>query len=322
MTVGQEGPSLTCDLPLGRPGLTVHNELVLTGWVVSRRGISGVAVQIGERQWNAGFGLDTPSLPAQFPDMPAADRSGYELRIDTSKWGRGQHYVTVAAFDTDGERTAVEGWIDVLPFESAHESVAEARAALASGGIALFLDEPEGERWTEAVDGAVAISGWAHAHAGIEAVLVTVDGRHQHEALRPIVRPDVIQDIGADVAGEAGFVSRVDEVQCPPGRHTILVVAVARDGRAVGAERQIVVSTAPATQPKPPDTEARGTTEPDLLASDADLRAMIVHWQDRALLAETDAALSRTELDLARTQQERTAWELEWLKARFAEADA
>lgn len=327
MTSGYDGPSLVCDLPLGRPGLTVHNELALTGWAVSPRGIAGVAVQIGERHWNAGYGFDTPSIARRLPEAPGGDRAGYELRIDTSRWDAGPHHVTVAAFDVDGNRAAIDGVIDVLPFEPPPSTADDNRAALAAGGVALSLDELRSTSRAEIVENTLEVSGWAYAEDGIEAVVVTVDGHHQHEAVRPIVRPGLVRDYGPDVAAEAGFVSRLDRVQCPPGRRSILVVAIGRNGRAAGVEREITVPVGAAVAAEPAAAELRDATSPDPdeqveLQSDTGLHEALLHWQDRALLAEVDAAVSRTEADLARTQQERTTWSLRQLEARVTEIDA
>lgn len=310
MPAGREGPSLACDLPLGRPGLTVHNQLLLSGWAVSPRGISGVAVQIGERQWNAGYGLDTPAIAQRWPDVPGGDRAGYELRIDTSEWEPGPHYVTVAAFDREGDRAAVEGSVRVLPFERAPATAAALRSVVASGGVALALDEPGGATGGDPLE----VTGWAHSSAGIEAIAVTVDDRHRHEALWPVDRPDLAGDYGDEVAVGAGFASRLDESLCPPGRHSLVVVAVARDGRAVGVEREIVVpgESAPSSAAATPGAPEPSSTPP----------ATLRHWQDRALLAEADAAVSRTESEIARRREERTAWKLRQSERQLDELGA
>ena len=300
MPAGREGPSLACDLPLGRPGLTVHNRLVLRGWAVSPRGISGVAVQIGDRQWNASYGLDTPATAQRWPDLPGVAHAGYELRIDTSAWEAGPHYVTVAAFDREGDRAAVEGSVGVLPFEPAPATAAARRAAVASGGVALVLDERPGTTDGDPLE----VSGWAHSSAGLEAITVTGDDRHRLEALWPVDRPDLATDHDGEVG--AGFASRLDESLCPPGRHSLVVVAVARDGRAAGLEREFVV----------PDAAENASTA--LSTPAVQPGPSVRHWQDRALLAEADAAVSRTEAELARKQEERTAWKLRQSERQLA----
>lgn len=227
MNAGEESPSLSCDLPIGRPGFAVHNELTITGWATSPKGVSGVAVQIGERQWNAAYGLDSPGRG------PA----GYELHIETAEWKTGHYHLTVAAFDVEGGRSAIDGEIEVMPFTPPDDDSASDADPVRDGRIAMALDDP-----ADVTDGQLEVSGWAFARDGIEAVLVTVDGQVQHEAVRPLVRPELLRDYGRDVAAEAGFVSRleIDPRELP---RTVTVVAVGGDGRAVGMEREIAAPT-------------------------------------------------------------------------------
>jgi hypothetical protein len=307
---------VNCSLPLGRHGLTVHNELLLDGWAVSPKGVSGVAVQIGDRQWNASYGLDTSLPTGAAEDVPGADRCGYRLCIDTAGWEPGPHYVTVAAFDVEGGRAAIEGTVQVRPFDAPCSTIAQHRAALAEGRVAMSLDSPCAWDGVCEVDGALEISGWAHAENGIEAVLVTLDRHVQYEALRPIVYPKLLGDLGRDTASKAGFVLRVDPADCPPGRHHLTVVAIGRDGHATGIEQELSVLP----DPEPKATDHDGATldvdwmtdrEAPTLQRDAarptekaDLERLIEMWEDRALLAEADAALSRAEAGVAKTQQE------------------
>jgi SAM-dependent methyltransferase len=246
------GPQLDCDLPLGRSGLVAHNELVLTGWAASHKGIAGVAVQIEDRQWNAGYGLDTPEVAARLPDFPKTDRAGYRLCIDTSDWEPGLHYVTVAAFDLEGDRSAIEGQVEVRPFELPGRTVEDDLAALVEGKIAMRLERPrlfEGVR--DEVEGPIEISGWAHANGGIKTVMVTLDGRLQYEALRPIVRPELLAAYGADVAAEAGFTLRLDSTECTPGRHSLSVVAIGTGNDAVGVAGDLLCRPEPVEEPAP-----------------------------------------------------------------------
>jgi hypothetical protein len=110
--------------------------LVLSGWATSPLGIAGVVVQIEERQWNASYGLDTPAL-AGTPESPHAERAGYRLRIDTSAWAPRPCYVTVAAFDLEGGRSAIEGSVEIRPFELPSRTVEENLARIEAGRVAL-----------------------------------------------------------------------------------------------------------------------------------------------------------------------------------------
>lgn len=306
-TSDESPPLIECDLPLGRHGLVAHNELVLTGWAASPKGVSGVAVQVDGRVWNASYGLDTPGLADRLPDVPGADRAGYRLHVDSSAWTEGTHYVTVAAFDRQGGRSAVEGPVEIRPFAIHPTPAPSDGAALAD--VTLVLDSPAIAAGPCRVEGPVEICGWAHAEQGIEAVVVTLDGTLQYEALRPIVRPDLLDRFGREIAAEAGFALRIDPADCLPGRHSLSVSALGRDGGAAGVEGELLCRPAPDAGDRsagspgsldrmPDPTAPRLREEP---ASDGERM-----WRDRALLAEADAALCRAESNLARTAQEAT----------------
>jgi hypothetical protein len=298
-----EPPLIECDLPLGEPGLVVNNRLLLSGWAASPRGVTGVIVNVDERAWTAAFGLDAAS-PGSAAHIEGAEHGGYRLEIDTSGWTPGPRYVAVAAYDADGRRSTVEGAIDVRPFLSGASKVAGEVGGLEGRDPTLSLESPHVDGGAAEGDTPLEVRGWAHAKDGIEAVLVTLDGVAQYEALRPISRPDLIGDIGRDAAGEAGFCLVLDPVDCPPGRHDLTVTVLGRDGELAGVECDLLSRPAPDRSPVhvlPNDRHAgNGSGAPD------DEPA----WQERALLAEADAARSRAEARLAIAGQKRARREL------------
>jgi hypothetical protein len=247
-----------------------------------------VAVQVEDRVWNASYGLDTPWLTRRVGGVPNVERAGYHLRIDTSGWSPGPHYVTVAAFDLEGGRSAIEGSVYVRPLEKSGD-VNDDVTGPSDNEVTICLDRPLIPGGICEVSGPPSVSGWAHAESGIEAVVVTLDHRVQHEALRPIARPELLDRHGPEIAAEAGFALRLHASECPPGRHTLEVAALARDGRAAGFECELICHDTSA----PLDGVRR---------ADGSARTL----EDRMLLAEVDAAASRAETDLARRQREST----------------
>jgi hypothetical protein len=306
--ISDEPPLIECDLPLGRPGLVVHDSLVLSGWAASPKGIAGIAVQIGERQWNAAYGLDTPAVADRLPAVDGSGRAGFHLPLTTSGWEPGSHFVTVAAFDNAGGRTAVEGAVEVRPFGD--ESPQDGGTAHGAGDVILELDLPLSPDGPIEVEGPPTITGWAHASEGIEAVLVTVDDTLQYEALRPIVRPDLLATLGREDAATAGFSLRLDPSDFPPGTHTLTVAALTRDGRVAGVAGEVVSRSplAPRLDAVAIDWMAERVAprlrEPGAEPTDAERM-----WESRALAAEADAAHARAQALLARGEQER-AWRL------------
>lgn len=335
-------PLLACDAPIDRPGLIVHHELALTGWAASARGIAGVVVRVDDRELQASYGLDSPWVAESIPDMPGADAAAYELRLDTSRWTAGKRAVSIAATDRDGRRAEIAGEVEVTPFDDPHYTVEDNRAAIARGEPVMWLEQPRIVDGVPELKGAMEVSGWAYAPGGLRSVTVTVDGRARYEALRPISRADLLADYGREVAGEAGFAIGIDSLELPPGPHAVSVVAIAADGQAVGVAGEVVL------QPGLPETDGEkplrvewlsepgaprprrrdGDRETGNAALDADrllesdaLRNALM-WEDRARLAEADAAASRTEANLAQMHQKGAVGKLRDAETRAREAEA
>lgn len=190
---------------------------------------------------------------------------------------------------------------------------------LERGMVAMSLNEPvlDGSHPC-IVEGTLTVRGWAHARGGIESVAVVLDG-DRYDALRPIVRTDLRDYYGEDAATEGGFVLRLHPSECPPGPHTLAVVAIGREGDVVGVEGEVICSpeplddetrpdTAPAVDwieermtPSPAPAETVLDTSPEAFAR---MRGLALMWESRALAAEADAAASRVEAGLASAQQE------------------
>ena len=309
---------IECDLPLGRPGLVVHNELLLSGWAAGPTGVTGVVVDVDERTWTAGYGLDTPGLRERLPSYKDADQAGYRLWIDTSTWSPGSRHVAVATYTEDGRRYAIEGEIDVQPFSPRGSDPVLDTAALGEDVVALKLDAPDIEDGVARIEAPLEVRGWAHAGEGIETVLVTIDGVHQYEALRPVARPELVEDLGRGAAKSAGFCLLVDPVEYAAGTHKLSVVALTGTGRVSGTECEFVwvppdtASTAGGLEDSDRDDGVPARRNDCLDAADPNRP-----WEDRALVAEADAAMSRTEARLAISGQEHALRQL-----RHAEGDA
>lgn len=197
------------------------------------------------------------------------------------------------------------------------------------GMVAMSLNEPALSGGRCVVEGPLTVRGWAHARGGIDSVAVVLDDR-RYEALRPVVRTDLLDYYGADAAREGGFVLRFDPSECPPGDHRLTVVAIGRDGDAVGIEGRIACGLDPLDDAEPAPVasvdwmdertvphrrdEAGGFPE----GSDG----LVLMWESRARVAEADAAASRVEAGLASAQQEAAIRMLRAAEARVSELEA
>lgn len=292
------GPLLGCDLPLGDPGVIAHNELVLSGWAVSPAGIESVSVTVDERLWRAGYGLDSPWMLEALPAMPGSAHAGFLLRIDCSAFDPGSRTVAVTARDPLGRGTEIRGEVEFLPFEPMGFTPAENTAALAEGRPAMWVERPALAEVAPQLTGEFELSGWAHAEAGIERIVITIDNRLHSLALRPLARPDLVPTYGEEVAAGAGFFLDFGAEDLPPGVHRMGVVAVASDGRAVGVENHVTCRFEAESAEVDWMDESRAVPRRRVEAG-----GPCSEWEERALRAEADAAASRTEANLAQLHQ-------------------
>jgi 2-polyprenyl-3-methyl-5-hydroxy-6-metoxy-1,4-benzoquinol methylase len=187
-------------------------------------------VSVDGSTYTARRGIASPRLASEHPSVPGSDQAGFELTLETGAWERGARPVTVVAVDGDGRRTALEGELEVEPYGPP----APDAQALDGQGVSLQCGRPAADA---EVPMPVRMAGRAYSRDGIEHVLVFLDGRARFEALYGLHRPDVVRALGAEDAASSGFALTLDPLECPPGEHTLTVLAVRADGRAVGLER-------------------------------------------------------------------------------------
>jgi ubiquinone/menaquinone biosynthesis C-methylase UbiE len=130
----------------------------------------------------------------------------------------------------DAERALRMGEIEIEPYGT---PVSDADA-LAGLGTSLQCGRPGADA---EVSMPVRLAGRAYSRVGIERVLVLLDGRARFEALYGLHRPDVARALGSEDAVSSGFALTLDLVECPPGEHTLTVVAIPVEGTPVGLTR-------------------------------------------------------------------------------------
>ncbi len=105
-------------------------------------------------------------------------------------------------------------------------------ATIAAGHTTMWCDWPVLDGRT-AVDEHLCIEGWAYCERGLEELVVVVDGE-RHAAHLGLPRGDVDESLPAFDGQVSGFRHVLDTRAWAPGAHDLSVVAVGRDGRAVG----------------------------------------------------------------------------------------
>ncbi len=119
-----------------------------------------------------------------------------------------------------------------MDYESPPSTPEGLAAAIAEGRTVMWCDRPvlDGRA---ATDEHLCVEGWAYCEQGLEEVLVVVDG-HRHPVCHGLPRTDVDLAFPALDGEVSGFMHVLDTRAWVPGPHHLSVVALGRDGRAVG----------------------------------------------------------------------------------------
>lgn len=295
-TAEWEKPTVHLDADPAHP-ILAHNTLRIAGRATGPEPIESVRLQIAELRF----------------DLPVETASSrFELVLDTSEWQRGDYSYSLRALDRSGARSEASGLAEVQPYAAPPTGQATVIEAVNRGMPAMWCEEP-------ALDGGVLagadpeIKGWAISPVGIRRVLITIDGHRRLVALHGLPRTDFRWCFGDALSEACGFVLRLHEEELPPGRHELVVVAVAEDGSAQGlcgsVERsapaepergqQRGIEPLPATAMPTPAANGKGDSQ-------LGTAAIGELWRERCVGAETMLATLRTEAFYVAEAQLRT----------------
>lgn len=108
----------------GEPHMGVGN---LRGWAVAEKGIDRVEVSIdGAYAFDAPYGGNRADVGGAFPDIPASQKSGFSLAYNYSNLSRGEHVISVTAFDSIGNEKTASSTFSVVRFDSSFISSPDA----------------------------------------------------------------------------------------------------------------------------------------------------------------------------------------------------
>ena len=99
----------------------------LRGWAVAEEGIDRVEVSIdGAYAFDAPYGGNRADVGGAFPDIPASQNSGFSLAYNYSDLSRGEHEISVTAFDSMGNAKTSSATFSVVRFDSSFISSPDA----------------------------------------------------------------------------------------------------------------------------------------------------------------------------------------------------
>lgn len=95
----------------GRAGSTpgLSGTIVVKGWAIASSGIKRVEIQAGgAAPVEARYGLYRPDVARHYPDVPNAERSGYQASLDTAALEDGERVIVIRALSSSGSRKEIQ----------------------------------------------------------------------------------------------------------------------------------------------------------------------------------------------------------------------
>jgi hypothetical protein len=173
-------------------------------------------------------GVSTSVGPEPDPAQPGRHR--FTVAIPLPDGPRGPQTLEISRRGETGEDLRLVRHVVAEPYE---HPVAPTSELLANGGIAMATGPPDLSGRVP-VNAPVRLGGWCFALSGIDRVRAILDGEREYELVYPTLRPDVWRALGRRDALLSGFELELDLTECPPGRHTLTVLATTTDGRTIG----------------------------------------------------------------------------------------
>ncbi len=275
-----ETPALVCEWPSADATAYVHTEVRAPGWALGAERVTG---RLGGASAQATLGLASPDVAQRFPGDPRAERARFELALPTSGCPRGTHVLELVATMPGGRALRLVRPVIVEPYSPPGAGSPE---ALRAGAIAMSCDTPRLGGDDDDVSAPVRITGWCFAHSAIDRVQAFLDGTRRYDLIFPTPRRDVWRFFGARDALLSGFDLRLDPDDCPPGAHSLVVLATAADGRTVGQSGTFTCVATPAGEDRPD----AGTGQPAAPGTDTGTGTGTGTGEDRV----TDPARHRT----------------------------
>jgi ADP-heptose:LPS heptosyltransferase/GT2 family glycosyltransferase len=236
VAISLSGIRLHCEgATLGEAGV-----VTISGWATAPGEIRDIVAMRGRRTLAIGTrGVVRPDVARDFPMVQGAAEAGYRFSFTPVPLLAAGERLTLRLRTVDGESLTLE-----TPLLPAGASVAGAGGPVRTR---LEIDKPvlAGDGALEPVRGALTISGWAVAPAGIAEVSVLCDGEKCGQAYVGMRREDIARAY-PDCADSlrAGYALVLPPGAIAEGVHQFMVLATSRDGETQTRSFSVTVEPA------------------------------------------------------------------------------
>jgi ADP-heptose:LPS heptosyltransferase/GT2 family glycosyltransferase len=294
------GITLQCDTAT----LAGSGEVTLTGWALPPAQVRDVMALRGRKTLAvATLGLARPDIARAFPQIAQSGQSGFRCSFTPNPEMQAGDQVTLRLRATDGEILTLDTTLDLA--RAPAPAPRKASAALFGGASTrVEIDKPvlAGDGALVPVRGALTISGWAVAAAGIAEVIVLCDGEKLAGAYVGMRREDIARAYPDCIDSlRAGYALVLPPGAMPDGTHQCTVLASSRDGETQSRSFSVTVESAGDTRqsdaPRLSMPRAEQVFARAVLAGRACHPVFSIAIQDGGDLRATLASLSRQAYD-------------------------
>jgi ADP-heptose:LPS heptosyltransferase/GT2 family glycosyltransferase len=237
------GITLQCDSAT----VAASGEVMLTGWTLPPGEVRDVMALRGRKTLAvATLGIARPDIARSFPLVAQSGQAGFRCSFTPNPEMSAGDPLTLRLRATDGEIVTLDTTLE--PARDAPAASRKAQAALFGGASTrLEIDKPvlAGDGALVPVRGALTVSGWAVAAAGIAGVIVLCDGQQLGEAYVGMRREDIARAYPDCIDSlRAGFALVLPPGAMPDGTHQFTVLATSRDGETQSRSFSVTVEPA------------------------------------------------------------------------------
>ncbi|WP_170972132.1 N-acetylmuramoyl-L-alanine amidase [Bacillus yapensis] len=206
--IANENPRGYVDYP--NEGVVLTGTKNVSGWFLDRSGTDKIEVLVdGKLAGQAILGHDRPDVQKAYPEFKNA-KSGYHFSLDTTKYGDGEHKITIRGIGKNGQVTTLGD--GNVKFEN----------------VKGYVDYPTSNA---ILTGQKSVSGWYLNTTGVEKIEVSVDGNVVGDATYGDERLDVGRNFPDFNNVNSGYHYLLDTAQFSNGQHRVTIRGIGKNGQ-------------------------------------------------------------------------------------------